>query len=144
MDRKTFFTAGGAIALTVVAASSAMAVNLGILDSSSSDKVGDLQIQPTSIAAPTTTAVDAPEIIHITVRDLPPVTTTPASPNGAPAPRTAAAPVAVAASPPAVAAAPAVSTAAAPAPKTTTRVDDDDKSEHGSRPLPRAGHDDDD
>ena len=81
MDRKTLLTAGGAILLTVVAASSAMAVNLGILDSSSADKVGKLEIgavtaPTTTTTTTTTTTVDDPEIVHMIVRDLPPVTTT--------------------------------------------------------------------
>ena len=48
MDRKTALTALGAIVLTIAAGTSAMAVNLGVLDDSSSDRVGDLHISPTS------------------------------------------------------------------------------------------------
>ena len=64
-----------------------MAVNLGILDSSSADKVGKLEIG--AVVAPTTTTtttttVDDPEIVRMIVRDLPPVTRT-AGPT-APAP----------------------------------------------------------
>ena len=59
MDRETFLPAGGAILVTVGAASSAMAVNLGILDSSSADKVGKLEIR--AVAATTTTTTTARE-----------------------------------------------------------------------------------
>jgi hypothetical protein len=54
MNRKTALAAAP-IVLTLAAGSSAMAVNLGILDSSSSDRVGELEITPTTPAAPTTT-----------------------------------------------------------------------------------------
>ena len=56
MDRETFLPAGGAILVTVGAASSAMAVNLGILDSSSADKVGKLEIRAVAATTTTTTA----------------------------------------------------------------------------------------
>lgn len=46
-----------------------MAVNLGILDSSPDTRVGRLDIGPT---VPTSVPTDEPEIIHLTVRDLPP------------------------------------------------------------------------
>ena len=57
MNRKTALTAAGAIVLTLAAGSSAVAVNLGILDSSASDRVGQLEIVPTSVAT-TDTATD--------------------------------------------------------------------------------------
>ena len=59
MDRETFLPAGGAILVTVGAASSAMAVNLGILDSSSADKVGKLEIRAVAATTTTTTAREA-------------------------------------------------------------------------------------
>ena len=143
MDRKTFLTAGGAILLTVVAASSAMAVNLGILDSSSADKVGKLEIG--AVAAPTTTTatVDDPEIIHMMVRDLPPGTTTAGPTAAAPTARVKAN----------VAPLPSV-TLAPPAPQPASpRLTGDDAPEGdkgdardpslGRRP-PREGRDDDD
>ncbi len=59
MDRETFLPAGGAILETVGAASSAMAVILGILDSSSADKVGKLEIRAVAATTTTTTAREA-------------------------------------------------------------------------------------
>lgn len=46
MDHKTILAAGGAILVTIVAASSAMALNLGILDSPATDNVGEMEIRP--------------------------------------------------------------------------------------------------
>jgi hypothetical protein len=63
MNRKTALTAAGAIVLTLAAGTSAMAVNLGILDDRSSDRVGDLQISSTSStlpADPNATVVETP------------------------------------------------------------------------------------
>ncbi len=144
MDRTTFLTAGGAMRLTVVAASTAMAIKLGILDSSPADKVGKLEIRAVGAVAPTTT-VDDPEIIHMVVRDLPPGTT--ASGPVAPAP-TARVNANVA---------PAAGTLVPPAPQPASprlsaddddddddrREDDKSESSRGVR-APREGRDDDD
>lgn len=137
MDRKTLVAAVGAVALTLVAASSAMAVNLGILDSSSDSPLGGPRVQPaptTTTAAPAVGGADDPEVIHLTVRDLPPTGTVVAGATGAPAKAT-----------PSPAAATAV-----PAP-TSPRVrddEDDDEDEHEDERhdtrRPRRGDDDDD
>jgi hypothetical protein len=60
MNRKTALTAAGAIVFTLAAGSSAMAVNLGILDSTSSDRVGELEVTPTSSTPATSTTVPVP------------------------------------------------------------------------------------
>jgi hypothetical protein len=124
VDRKTLVTAAGAVALTVVAASSAMAVNLGILDSSRSDGAVDLVEHGTtagvrSSPGPASTS-GAPSS---SVRDGGAVT-------GAPVPSTA------------------VSSAGAPAP--AARMDDgddddDEREDHrGEHRVLRPGRDDDD
>ena len=52
MDRRTLITAAGAVVPTMVAASSAMVVNLGLLDASRSDGVGELVIEPPTSTGP--------------------------------------------------------------------------------------------
>ena len=143
MDRKTFLTAGGAILLTVVAASSAMAVNLGILDSPSADKVGKLEIGAVVAPTTTTTTVDDPEIVRMIVRDLPPVTRT-AGPT-APAP-TARVKANVAPSPAGNLASPAPNPAAPRLADDDAPEDDkgDARDSSGGRRAPREGRYDDD
>jgi hypothetical protein len=63
VNHKTGLTAAGAIVFVVVAATSAMAVNLGILDTDSPDRVGQLSVTASTVdpvhrsdAAPTSTS----------------------------------------------------------------------------------------
>ena len=73
MDRKALLTVAMAIALTIVTATGAVALNLGILDAPAADKVGELR---------TTPIADAPTTTNTT--DVDPVTNTVASPDRAP------------------------------------------------------------
>ncbi len=56
MDRKALLTVGGAIVLTIATATSAVALNLGILDAPAADKVGELHTTPSADAQTTTNA----------------------------------------------------------------------------------------
>jgi hypothetical protein len=87
MDRKTALTAAGAIVLTIAAGTSAMAVNLGILDDGSSDRVGDLQISPSSTTTapasdPSNTEPSTSSTVVVTVptTSVAPVATAPTAP----------------------------------------------------------------
>lgn len=99
MDHKTILTAAGAILITVVAASSAMALNIGILDSPATDNVGEMEIRPvaSSSVAPRLSSVTSPsfdgpaELPTTTTASVPPVTSTepPPAPPGTGTPPTA-------------------------------------------------------
>lgn len=105
MDHKTILTAAGAILVAVVAASSAMALNIGILDSPATDKVGEMEIRP--VAAPSAAprpSLDGPaELPTTTTASVSPVTATEPrpAPPGTETPSTAR-PAVVPAQPPSV------------------------------------------
>ncbi len=78
MDHKTILTTAGVILITVVAASSAMALNIGILASPATDNVGEMEIRP--VAAPSAAPrplLDGPaELPATTAAIVSPVTST--------------------------------------------------------------------
>jgi len=87
MDHKTILTTAGVILITVVAASSAMALNIGILASPATDNVGEMEIRP--VAAPSAAprplldgpaelpAATASSVTSTELRPAPPGTETP-------------------------------------------------------------------
>ncbi len=138
MTRRTILATAGAIALTVVAGTAAVAANVGLLGSTTDDTVGELS--PVTAVADTSTTTTAPPEIETVIVDEP----VPAgsSGSGAAAP-TGTAPAATA---PAPAPAPAPAASASPPP---TIADDhsafEDEAEHEAEPEDRfEGSEDDD
>lgn len=99
MERRTWVASAGAIVLTLVAAATAVAANVGILQGATTPSPS--AVVTTGGSGPAGAPDDEPEVVRLTVRDLPPTGTGTAPARPATAPSTTVAPAPAATTAPA-------------------------------------------